>query len=62
MGEDGVAGMAAVKAAGGLTIAQDESTSLIYNMPRLVIERGLADVIAPAEKIADALNKAVCLF
>ena len=60
MGEDGVSGIAAIKAAGGLTIAQNEDTSLIYNMPRLAIERGLADIVAPAEEIASVLQRAVC--
>ncbi len=59
MGEDGVAGLAAIRAAGGFTVAQNEGTSLIYNMPRLAIERGLADVIAPAQEIAAILQRAV---
>ncbi len=59
MGADGVEGIAAIKAAGGLTIAQDEKSSLIYNMPRLAIERCLIDKIVAADAIAAELKKAV---
>lgn len=57
MGEDGVKGMQAIKAAGGVTIAQDKETSLIYNMPRLVIEGGLADFVVAANDISATLTK-----
>ncbi|SDE06561.1 CheB methylesterase domain-containing protein [Sporomusa acidovorans] len=59
MGQDGVNGMQAIKAAGGITIAQNEQTSLIYNMPRLVIESGLADYIAAANDISSILTKVI---
>ena len=59
MGQDGVNGIQAIKAAGGITIAQNKQTSLIYNMPRLVIERGLADFIAAAGDIPATLTKVV---
>lgn len=54
MGSDGLKGMEAIKKAGGKTIAQDES-ALIFGMPRVVIEAGLADEILPAEKIAERI-------
>lgn len=59
MGQDGVNGIEAIKAAGGITIAQNKQTSLIYNMPRLVIERGLADFIVAAGDIPATLAKVV---
>lgn len=61
MGEDGVKGMQAIKAAGGVTIAQNEQTSLIYNMPRLVIEAGLADFIVAEKDISSTLIKVLAL-
>ena len=61
MGEDGVKGMQAIKAAGGVTIAQNEQTSLIYNMPRLVIEAGLADFIVAEKDISSTLTKVLAL-
>ncbi len=59
MGKDGAAGMAKIKAAGGVTIVQDESTSVIYSMPRAVVENGDADYILPLDRIGDAAVRAV---
>jgi two-component system, chemotaxis family, protein-glutamate methylesterase/glutaminase len=40
MGEDGAAGMGAIRAAGGLTVAQSEKTCVVFGMPKAAIERG----------------------
>jgi two-component system, chemotaxis family, protein-glutamate methylesterase/glutaminase len=45
MGRDGAAGLLKIRAAGGLTIAQDETTSVIYGMPREAIMLGAADQV-----------------
>lgn len=58
MGRDGAAGLEAVAAAGGLTIAQDEATSAIYGMPHEAAKRGAA-LILPIEEIAGALTTIV---
>jgi two-component system chemotaxis response regulator CheB len=55
MGKDGAAGSAAIRRAGGLTIAQDEASSVVYGMPRVVAEEGV-DLILPPAGIADALS------
>lgn len=52
MGHDGVEGMRLIKERGGKTLAQNEETCTVYGMPKAVIEAGLADKIAPLEKIA----------
>ncbi len=55
MGADGVAGLDALKAAGGYVIAQDEATSVVYGMPGEAVAAGLADVVLPIEEIAPRL-------
>lgn len=52
MGHDGLEGMRAIKASGGKTIAQNEESCTVYGMPKAVIDAGLADKVAPLEKIA----------
>ena len=59
MGSDGAEGFRAIHQAGGHTIAQDRSTSLIYGMPRAVAEQGLADQILPLDQIAQAIAEIV---
>lgn len=53
MGQDGTVGAAAIRDAGGLVIAEHESTSIIYGMPKSVIEAGCADRIVPLDRVAD---------
>lgn len=57
MGSDGTRGAALIKAAGGQIIAQDEATSIVYGMPRSVVEAGSADSVLPLEQIAGELVK-----
>jgi len=52
MGRDGVDGMRRIARGGGHTIAQDESTSAIFGMPRRAIEAGCVDVVASAGDVA----------
>ena len=40
MGKDGVAGLRKIRQAGGLTISQDELSSVVYGMPRVAFESG----------------------
>lgn len=54
MGSDGVEGMKAIKEVGGKTIVQDES-SLIFGMPKAVLDAGYADKVLPASEIAGAM-------
>jgi two-component system, chemotaxis family, protein-glutamate methylesterase/glutaminase len=47
MGEDGAEGLGALKAAGGMTIAQSEDTCVVSGMPRAAILKGYANKIVP---------------
>lgn len=58
MGSDGAEGMKAIKNSGGRTLVQDES-SLIFGMPQAVIDRGCADSVLPAGKIAEGIVELV---
>src|SRR6185369_4033172 len=53
MGCDGAEGIAHIKQVGGLTIAQDQETSVIYGMPKAAAETGRIDFVLPTERIAD---------
>ena len=55
MGSDGLDGTRAVRARHGLVLAQDERTSTVFGMPKVVIGAGLADVVGPVEDLAAAL-------
>jgi len=59
MGDDGADAMVKIRRAGGVTIAEDESTAVVFGMPREAIERGGAEIVAPSYKIADEIIKAV---
>jgi two-component system chemotaxis response regulator CheB len=55
MGKDGAAGSAAIHRAGGLTIAQDEASSVVFGMPRVAAEEGV-DLVLPPAGIAATLS------
>ncbi|MDI1327188.1 MAG: chemotaxis-specific protein-glutamate methyltransferase CheB [Brevundimonas sp.] len=55
MGKDGAAGLLEIRKAGGLTIAQDEATSVIYGMPHEAVLLGAADRILPLGEIGPEL-------
>ena len=55
MGRDGADGLLALRRAGGLAIAQDQATSIVYGMPRQAVLRGAIDEVLPIEQIARAL-------
>ncbi|WP_033926167.1 protein-glutamate methylesterase/protein-glutamine glutaminase [Sphingomonas sp. 35-24ZXX] len=52
MGSDGAQGLLAMAEAGAMTIAQDESTSVVFGMPGAAIALGAASMVAPIHRIA----------
>jgi two-component system, chemotaxis family, protein-glutamate methylesterase/glutaminase len=55
MGRDGAAGLLRIHRAGGLTIAQDEATSVVYGMPREAVLLGAASQVLPLGDVGPAL-------
>jgi two-component system, chemotaxis family, protein-glutamate methylesterase/glutaminase len=51
MGNDGAAGMDAIRKRGGLTIGQDEASCTVYGMPRASAELGALDRMVPLFQI-----------
>lgn len=59
MGQDGADGLLDIHKAGGITIAQDEATSLVFGMPKRAIEKGAARCVLPLDRMAEALVRLV---
>jgi two-component system chemotaxis response regulator CheB len=59
MGSDGAIGMQAIRQAGGTTIAEDESTCVVYGMPRAAVELGVVDKKVPLPDIPAAILTAL---
>ncbi len=59
MGRDGASGLEVISQAGGLTIAQDEATSIVFGMPKEAIALGAAARVLPIESIAPFLLRSV---
>ncbi|ELY44470.1 chemotaxis-specific protein-glutamate methyltransferase CheB [Natronorubrum sulfidifaciens] len=55
MGADGAAGIEAIKAAGGHTIAQDEATSPVFGIPCQAIKTGCVDTVVPAPALVETI-------
>ncbi|MDH3937990.1 MAG: chemotaxis response regulator protein-glutamate methylesterase [candidate division Zixibacteria bacterium] len=55
MGSNGVAGLKNVKSKGGVVLAQNEETCVVYGMPRAAVEAGVTDHIVPIEIVADEI-------
>lgn len=56
MGEDGAAGVAELKKNGAYSIAEAESSCVVYGMPKKIVDDGLADAVIPIHRIAHKIN------
>ncbi len=57
MGNDGVSGIKEIKNSGGLTIAQDEASSIVFGMPKVATESGCIDRVLPLSDISDEIER-----
>ena len=58
MGDDGAAGLLAMRHAGGVTIAQDRETCAVYGMPRAALQNGAVTTTLPLDQVARAIRRA----
>lgn len=56
MGRDGLEAVRRLKQLGGFAIAQDQESSVVYGMPRAIVDNDLADLVLPLDKIAFQIN------
>ena len=56
MGNDGKEGAKKIKEKGGVVLAQDAESSVVFGMPKAVIEEGLADEVINLSKISERLK------
>jgi len=61
MGHDGLQGARCIHDSGGQILAQDEKTSVVWGMPRFVVEEGLPDEVLPLEKLASEIQHRVAI-
>ncbi|GBE14189.1 chemotaxis response regulator protein-glutamate methylesterase [bacterium BMS3Abin14] len=61
MGDDGAQGLLEMKEAGAFTVAQDETTSVIFGMPKEAVQLGAVSDVLPLESIAGRVLKACSL-
>jgi two-component system chemotaxis response regulator CheB len=59
MGHDGAAGARAVRRAGGIVIAQDEATAIVYGMPRAAVETGAVSLVVALDDIVATIDRCV---
>jgi two-component system, chemotaxis family, protein-glutamate methylesterase/glutaminase len=57
MGDDGAAGLAALRGAGASTIAQDEASAVVFGMPRAAADSGAAERVLPLAAIGPTVRK-----
>lgn len=56
MGQDGLDGLKDMKVKGGVIIAQEEKSCVVYGMPKAIVDANLTDHISPLDKIANEIS------
>ncbi len=57
--DDGTAGLASIKAAGGRTVVQDPSEALYSGMPSSALANVAVDAVVPSDRVAETITKLV---
>jgi two-component system, chemotaxis family, protein-glutamate methylesterase/glutaminase len=57
MGQDGAAGAAAIRRAGGLALAESAETAVVYGMPQAAVESGAVEAALPLTALADRIAR-----
>lgn len=57
MGSDGTAGAKAMRRAGARIIAQDETSSVVWGMPRSAVKEKIVDCVASLDEMAEAIAR-----
>ena len=55
MGNDGVDGIGEIMVGGGLTIAQDEESCVVFGMPKAAIDMGHIKSVVPLDEMGEFL-------
>jgi two-component system chemotaxis response regulator CheB len=55
MGRDAALGAAAIRKGGGIVIAQDEASSVVYGMPRAAADMGCVDAMVPLSGLPETV-------
>jgi two-component system chemotaxis response regulator CheB len=53
MGHDGIEAAKSLSSAGGLIVAQDKESSVVWGMPKAIADAGIAQAVLPLDNIAD---------
>lgn len=59
MGNDGARGLGLLRAAGSLTLAQDEASCVVYGMPQAAVAAGAVGQVEPLSQIGAAIRRAI---
>lgn len=57
MGQDGVSGLRSIRKAGGMTLAQEEQSCVVFGMPGVAVAEGIVDVVVTLEDMAQHFLK-----
>jgi two-component system chemotaxis response regulator CheB len=59
MGDDAAAGVVEIKHAGGLVLAEAESTAVVYGMPKVAVQTGCVDEVLPLPELVARVKELI---